>query len=117
MEYFGFTETDKFRTDATRLIGEDGIARLQLLLCGHPEDGDVIPGSGGIRKLRWRASGRGKRGGARVIYYFALSDERILLLDIYAKNEKGDLSQSEIKRLKITVDEWLKRIRIQNKLS
>ena len=70
MEYFGFTETDKFRVKAVKLIGEDEIAEVQILLCGHPQDGEVIRASGGIRKLRWSASGHGKRGGARVIYYF-----------------------------------------------
>lgn len=110
MEYLGFTETDKFRIKAVRLIGEDEIAEVQVLLCGHPLDGAVIPTSGNIRKLRWSASGHGKRGGARIIYYFALSEDRIILLDIYAKNKKGDLSRDELRDLRTTVDEWLKQI-------
>ncbi|MGH9946016.1 MAG: type II toxin-antitoxin system RelE/ParE family toxin [Pyrinomonadaceae bacterium] len=115
MEYFGFTETDKFRLRAAKLIGEDEIAYLQFVLCEHPLDGKVIQASGGIRKLRWSLSGRGKRGGARVIYYFALSDERIILLDIYSKNQKADLTRNEIRELRVTVDEWLEQIRIPKK--
>jgi hypothetical protein len=110
MEYLGFTETDKFRLKAVKLIGEDDIAELQVLLCGHPQDGAVISASGGIRKLRWSASRRGKRGGARIIYYFAFAEDRIILLDIYAKNEKRDLTRDELKGLRITVDEWLRQI-------
>lgn len=110
MEYFSFTETDKFRIKAARLIGEDEIAEVQILLCGHPKDGAVIPASGGIRKLRWSASGHGKRGGARIIYYFAFSEDRIILLDIYAKNKKSDLTRDELKDLRTTVDAWLRQI-------
>lgn len=110
MDYFGFTETEKFRREALKLIGEDEIAELQIYLCKYPTDGMATPASNGVRKLRWSSSGRGKRGGARVIYYFAVTSERILLLDIYAKNEKSDLSREELKVLRITIDEWVKRI-------
>lgn len=58
----------KFKSEATDLIGVDGIEAVAVYLINHPDAGDVIPGSGGARKLRWAAKGRGKRGGARIIY-------------------------------------------------
>lgn len=108
MEYFGFTETLRFERKALKLIGDEEIAEIQLYLCQFPERGAVIPDSSGIRKLRWASSGHGKRGGARIIYYIAVSEGRILLLDIYAKNEKENLLPDEIKDLKNIVQEWLK---------
>jgi len=66
----------------------------------------MIKASDGIRKMRWAASGRGKRGGARIIYYYAVSNERILLLDIYPKNEKTDLTTKELNNLKIVLKIW-----------
>ena len=67
MEYFDFTETLIFERKASRLIGDDEIAELQIYLCKFYERGPIIPNSRGIRKMRWEISGRGKRGGARVI--------------------------------------------------
>ena len=66
----------------------------------HPEVGKVIPGSGGLRKLRWAAKGEGKRGGVRVIYFWWLADDKILLLDVYAKGKQEDLAAEEIEKLK-----------------
>ncbi len=107
MNYFGFTETQRFVKRAENLLGADVISELQLYLCKYPNDGAVIPASGNIRKLRWAASGRGKRGGARVIYYFADGASRILLLDIYAKNEKENLTAKDLRELKNAVEFWL----------
>ena len=58
----------KFKAEATKLIGADGIEAVAVYLIDHPDAGDVIPGAGGVRKLRWPAKGKGKRGGARIIY-------------------------------------------------
>jgi hypothetical protein len=58
-------ELPKFKAEATELIGTDGIEALAVYLIDHPDSGDMIPGSGGVRKLRWAAKGKGKRGGAR----------------------------------------------------
>lgn len=107
MEYLGFTESHRFLRNATRLIGEDGIAEVEQYLSFRPDSGTVISGAGGIRKLRWSSSGRGKRGGSRIIYFFADVHGRIYLLDAYAKNEKKDLSATEIKKLRHLVVEWL----------
>lgn len=110
MDYFGFTETERFVKRAEKLLGAEIVSELQLYLCQYAEDGLIIPASNGIRKLRWAASGRGKRGGARIIYYFANAAGRIFLLDIYAKNEKADLTADEIKDLKDAVKFWLEEL-------
>ena len=95
-----FEEDPDFTEKALRLIGDDGILAIQMYLMEQPAAGDVIPGSGGCRKLRWAAKGHGKRGGARVIYYWFITDDRILLLDLYAKNESENLSAAQLKELK-----------------
>lgn len=80
---------------------EDGeYAAFQWDLALHPEKGDVIPGSGGLRKVRWAGKGRGKRGGVRVIYYYKNREEQIWLLTIYAKNEDENIPVSLLKRIK-----------------
>ena len=107
MDYFAFTETQRFVKRAENLLGAEIISELQLYLCKHAGDGVIIPASSGIRKLRWAASGRGKRGGARIIYYFADIAGRILLLDIYAKNEKENLAAKDLRELNNAVDFWL----------
>jgi hypothetical protein len=76
---------------------------LVFLLARHPEAGDVIPDSGGVRKLRWRAEGRGKRGGSRVIYYFHDLSMPLVLFTVYAKNEKADLSAKDRRELRALV--------------
>jgi hypothetical protein len=74
----------------------------------RPEQGAVIPGSGGLRKLRWSAEGRGKRGGLRVIYYWVTADDMCYMLYVYAKNEQGDLTASQIRTLARLVREEFK---------
>ncbi|MGI8641528.1 MAG: type II toxin-antitoxin system RelE/ParE family toxin, partial [Pyrinomonadaceae bacterium] len=101
----------KFVRQAAKILGEEGINDLQLHLCEYPDDGAIIKTSNGIRKMRWAASGRGKRGGARIIYYYAVKKERILLLDIYPKNEKKDLTAEELENFKDVVGIWLEKIR------
>jgi hypothetical protein len=69
-----------------------------------PESGVVIPGTGGVRKLRWAIPGKGKRGGARVIYYFHNTKMPVFALHIYGKNEKSDVSPAEKRSWKNLVD-------------
>lgn len=90
----------KFKAEAAGLIGGDGIEALATYLIDHPDAGDVIPGSAGVRKLRWAAKGKGKRGGARIIYLYFLVAARIYLLRCYAKNVKTDLTSDEKKQLR-----------------
>lgn len=87
----------KFKTEATELIGADGIETVAVYLIDHPDAGDIIPGTGGVRKMRWAAKGKGKRGGARIIYMHVVIDARVYLLRCYAKNVKTDLTAGEKK--------------------
>jgi mRNA-degrading endonuclease RelE of RelBE toxin-antitoxin system len=82
-----FIETSTFTRYVYDCLTEDEYFGLQAFLVKYPEFGVVIPGSGGIRKLRWAAAGRGKSGGVRVIYYFKKQDGEIWLLTIYRKSE------------------------------
>jgi hypothetical protein len=90
----------RFKAEATQLIGEDGIEALAAYLADHPDSGDVIPGGGGIRKLRWAAKGKGKRGGVRIIYVAIAVAARVYLLRCYAKNVKTDLTVDEKRQLR-----------------
>jgi hypothetical protein len=92
-------ETSPYLADAERLFSEDDRAGVVNRVSADPRCGVVIPGTGGLRKLRFAASGRGKRGGARVVYLFGGQDLPIFLLAVFAKNEKSDLSQAERRSL------------------
>jgi mRNA-degrading endonuclease RelE of RelBE toxin-antitoxin system len=102
-----FVEFPHF-TSGMELIGDDeAYLALQLHLMDRPESGVIIPGSGGLRKLRWPGPGRGKRGGLRIIYYYVTAEGEILLLHVYAKNEREDLNPQAIKQLKQLVTDHL----------
>src|SRR5206468_317185 len=90
----------KFKAEATELIGTDGIEALAVYLIDHPDAGNVMPGSGGVRKLRWGAKGKGKRGGARIIYLYVVIAACVYLIRCYAKNVKTDLTTNEKKQLR-----------------
>lgn len=90
----------KFKAEATESIGADGIEAVAVYLVEHPDSGDVIQGSGGVRKLRWAAQGKGRRGGARIIYLYVVIASRIYLLRCYSKNVKTDLTADEKKELR-----------------
>ncbi len=77
------------------MIPESDRARLIEFIGANPEAGDLIPETGGIRKLRWALPGGGKRGGARVIYFFHNETLPVFLLAVYGKNEKANLSKAE----------------------
>ncbi len=74
----------------------------------RPEQGSIIPGSGGLRKVRWAIKGKGKRGGLRVIYYWDPKTESFYMLLIYSKSKKDDLSQDQLQILSQLVKEELK---------
>jgi mRNA-degrading endonuclease RelE of RelBE toxin-antitoxin system len=81
------------------------ISRVADSLGSSPRFRPVIMGSGGLRKLRWAAKGKGKRGGSRLIYYWAVTPGQLLLLLIYSKSERDDLTPEQLKTLKMIVEE------------
>ena len=93
-------EMDEFLAATRKLMDDEERAELVSYLACHPAAGVVIPGAGGVRKMRWGLEGRGKRGGARVIYYYHDMEMPLYLLTAYAKNEREDLDQSEIKTMR-----------------
>lgn len=98
-------ETSVFTRRILELMDDDEYQLLQQALVKRPDLGVLIPGSGGLRKLRWRASGRGKRGGARVIYYWAVRADILLMLFAFRKNEIADLTPKQIQALRKIVEE------------
>jgi mRNA-degrading endonuclease RelE of RelBE toxin-antitoxin system len=100
-----FVEDHAFQRHCRGLLNDNELMTFLVWLSLHVNEGKIIRGGSGLRKVRWGGSGRGKRGGVRVIYFWWISDEKILLLDIYAKNEKEDLTPAEIKSLKAKVIE------------
>ncbi len=100
-------ETSVFTRQITGLLRDDEYKELQERLVINPLAGPVIPGSGGLRKLRWTLAGRGKRGGIRIIYYYVAADDWIFMLAAYAKGAKADLTAKEVAALKKLVKEEL----------
>jgi hypothetical protein len=88
-------ETPEFLSVVRSLMADDMRAELVDHLAYHPADGDIVRGTGGVRKLRWRLQGRGKSGGARVIYFYHSAKLPLFLLTAYAKNVRDDLSDSD----------------------
>jgi len=80
-------------------LTEEELRELEIFLCRNPIAGDIIVGTAGVRKLRWQIKGRGKSGGARIIYIDFTSAERIYMLTAYTKNEKSDLTMEQRKIL------------------
>lgn len=103
-----FVESRAFSRSRAEHLEEEQFRALQDALLREPEAGDRIPGTGGLRKLRWSAEGRGKRGGVRIIYFVLLSRSMILLLLVYTKNERADLTPEQKRILKALVDAEIK---------
>jgi mRNA-degrading endonuclease RelE of RelBE toxin-antitoxin system len=99
-------ETSVFTKRISDCMSEDVYRELQSHLISNPGAGDIILGGGGLRKIRWAGSGRGKRGGTRVIYYWWVPDQ-LMMLFAYKKNEASDLTPSQVKQLRLIVEEWL----------
>lgn len=88
-------ETPEFLSATRKLLSDEERMLLVDYLAYHPTAGDLIPGTGGVRKLRWGLEGRGKRGGARVIYFHHDAGMPLFALTAFAKNEQADLSQQD----------------------
>ncbi|MCX6141813.1 MAG: type II toxin-antitoxin system RelE/ParE family toxin [Ignavibacteriales bacterium] len=93
-------ETPVFTKRILEISTDDEYRQLQHFIVQHPDAGDIIPGSHGLRKLRWTISGKGKRGGTRVIYYWVRPRDTILMLFVFKKNERSNLTKDQIKTLK-----------------
>lgn len=97
-------ETPEYIRKAEKLLSAEERRDLISYLAAHPRAGDLIEGTGGVRKLRWARGGRGKSGGVRVIYYVHSDTMPLYLLTLFAKNERANLSQGERNDLAELVD-------------
>jgi mRNA-degrading endonuclease RelE of RelBE toxin-antitoxin system len=94
-----FIETSTFTKLVYAYLSEDEYLGLQNHLVQYPESGNIVPGSGGIRKVRWAMAGKGKSGGVRIIYFFKKNDDEIWLLTIYSKNEIENIPAHVLKQI------------------
>ncbi len=101
-----FVETRLFEKLRPDYLDDDSYYEFQSVLMKAPKSGAVIQGTEGIRKIRWAAKGKGKRGGVRIIYYWLDKKERFYFLTLYAKNETTDLTANEKRILKQFVEDW-----------
>jgi hypothetical protein len=99
-------ETSIFTRLIQELLDYDDYRELQQSLVQQPDLGDLIPGSGGLRKIRWKIEGKGKRGGIRVIYYWMTNDNQLWMLYAYAKGRQSDLDWTQLKVLRDIVERW-----------
>ena len=99
-------ETTVFTSLIAQLMHDDQYRELQERLIENPGIGDLIQGSAGLRKIRWKLTGRGKRGGVRVIYYWAVSADQIRMLYVYSKSDQKDLTKDQLKVLRQLVERW-----------
>ncbi len=102
-----FIETPIFTKLIKNLLPDDDYRNLQEILLMRPEAGDLIRGSGGLRKIRWSLPGKGKRGGLRIIYYWDKLEDIFYMLAVYKKSKKTDLTRSQVKILRQLVEDWL----------
>ena len=102
---FTFVETSLFSKLVVEYLSDEEYVKLQDKLIQDPESGTVIRSSGGVRKLRWAAPGRGKRGGYRVIYYVRRSKEIIWMLTIFPKSETDSIPGHILKRIREEIED------------
>ena len=99
-----FVELPPFEQHRSEYLDDTTYSDFQQELMKNPEAGDVIPGSGGYRKVRWSLSGRGKRGGSRIIYFNQLADGEIWLLVIYSKSVRGNIPAHLLKAVREAIE-------------
>lgn len=104
-KHMDIEETSFFTKHLYEYLSDDEYGELQMALYKTPELGRTMPGTNGIRKLRWGANNKGKRGGCRIIYYWFNLKDKLLMMYIYPKNEQKDLSPEQLKVLSIIVEE------------
>ena len=98
-------ETPLFIREAGRLLSDKDRLELVEFLAENPESGVIMQGTGGVRKLRWRGSGRGKRGGVRIIYYWHAARSRVYLLFMYPKSVQDTLTPQQAEAIRKAVKE------------
>ena len=101
---FEFIESAAFEKFLAYYLDDDEYAELQQFMMRHPEAGRIVPGSGGVRKLRWRQAGAGKRGGLRVIYYVRYRPNQFWMLTLYAKTKQENIPAHILQKLKEAFD-------------
>ena len=101
---FSFVETKLFTRLVQEYLTDDEYSQLQQAIIANPEVGSLIPGSGGVRKMRWGVAGRGKRGGLRMIYFLRTRHGQIWMLTLYAKNVAENISARVLKQIKDEID-------------
>jgi hypothetical protein len=99
-------ETPIFTRLIKQLMSDDEYKDLQEALVNRPDMGDLIKGSGGLRKVRWSLEGTGKSGGIRAIYYWVVDDDNIRMLYVYPKGKQDNLTKAQMSRLKAIVEGW-----------
>jgi hypothetical protein len=104
-----FVEAPAFTRGVAGYLADEAYRELQDQLATHPEMGDLMPGTGGFRKLRWTDArrGKGRRGGLRIIYYYFPADQQIWLMTLYDKDEAADLAPREKRALKSALESEL----------
>ena len=100
-----FIESSTFQKQREKHLSDEAFRALQNEIVEYPEKGVLIRGSGGLRKIRFGVEGKGKSGGVRVIYYFAVSIDTIYLLDLYAKSEQETLAPDQLKAVRKRLNE------------
>jgi mRNA-degrading endonuclease RelE of RelBE toxin-antitoxin system len=101
-------ELPQFARAVAKIWSERELAAFTDFIARHPEAGVIVPGTGGHRKIRWATQGQGKRGGARVVYFFMVHDKPIYLTAIYTKGDKDNISQAERNELRAIAAEMKK---------
>lgn len=111
-------EAPAFTRHLSEYLDEEQYRALQTELLRNPEAGDVMPGTGGFRKMRWAdpQRGKGRRGGLRLIYYYFEGDRQIWLMTLYGKNEATDLSAVEKRALRTAIEQEIKRRTARHRL-
>lgn len=101
-----FIETPIFTEDVKELLSDEDYRAFQQFMAQNPQAGDVITETGGLRKVRWKLEGTGKRGGVRVIYFHVAAASQIRLVMIYQKGVRDDLTKAEKKALRGIIEGW-----------